>query len=160
MTRGIFGTIFFRYAPMVKRIVFVCTGNVCRSPMAEELCRRELNGERAIEVESAGIGAVMGQTPSPHAVEVMRELGSDISRLRSKPITAEQVRRADHIFVMTYGHLDSLLLLYPGAADKIFLVREFQPGLAPEEREVDDPIGQSRETYRSCRDQKIGRAHV
>lgn len=121
--------------------------------MAEELCRRELNGERAIEVESAGIGAVSGQTPSPHAVEVMRELGSDISRLRSKPITAEQVRRADHIFVMTYGHLDSLLLLYPNAADKIFLLREFQPGLSPEEREVDDPIGQSRETYRACRDQ-------
>ncbi len=95
---------------MVKRIVFVCTGNVCRSPMAEELCRRELNGERAIEVESAGIGAVTGQTPSPHAVEVMRELGSDISRLRSKPISAEQVRRADHIFVMTYAHLDSLLV--------------------------------------------------
>ena len=93
---------------MVKRIVFVCTGNVCRSPMAEELCRRELNGERHIEVESAGIGAVTGQTPSPHAVEVMRELGSDISRLRSKPISAEQIRRADHIFVMTYGHLDSL----------------------------------------------------
>ena len=100
--------------------------------MAEELCRRELNGERQIEVESAGIGAVTGQTPSPNAVEVMRELGSDISRLRSKPITAEQVRRADQIFVMTYGHLDSLLLLYPSAADKIFLLREFQPGLSPE----------------------------
>jgi RpiB/LacA/LacB family sugar-phosphate isomerase len=137
----------------MKRVVFVCTGNVCRSPMAEELCRRELNGERQIEVESAGIGAVTGQTPSPYAVEVMRELGSDISRLRSKPITAEQVRRADQIFVMTYGHLDSLLLLYPSAADKIFLLREFEPGLSPEEREVDDPIGQSCETYRSCRDQ-------
>ena len=121
--------------------------------MAEELCRQELNGNREIEVESAGIGAVSGQTPSPHAIEVMKELGCDISRQRSQPINQEMVRRADHIFVMTYGHLDSLLLLYPSAADKVFLVREFDPGLSPEDREVDDPIGQSKETYRACRDQ-------
>jgi len=121
--------------------------------MAEELCRKELNGNREIEVESAGIGAVSGQAPSPHAIEVMKELGCDISRQRSQPINQEMVRRADHIFVMTYGHLDSLLLLYPAAADKVFLVREFDPGLSPEDREVDDPIGQSRETYRACRDQ-------
>lgn len=83
----------------------------------------------------------------------MKEKGLDISRLRSQPIHQEMVRKADCIFVMTYGHLDSLLLLYPSAAEKTFMLREFQPGLAPEEREVDDPIGQSRETYRACRDQ-------
>ena len=121
--------------------------------MAEELCRKELNGNRDIVVESAGIGAVSGQTPSHHAIEVMRELGCDISRQRSQPINHEMIRRADHIFVMTYGHLDSLLLLYPSAAEKVFLVREFDPGLSPEDREVDDPIGQSKETYRACRDQ-------
>ena len=121
--------------------------------MAEELFRQKLNGDRTIEVESAGIGAVSGQAPSSYAVDVMRELGADISRQRSQPIHHEMVRRADYIFVMTYGHLDSLLLLYPSAGDKVFLLRDFDPGLSSEEREVDDPIGQSKDTYRACRDQ-------
>jgi len=137
----------------MKNVLFICTGNVCRSPMAEELLRSQLNGDRNIEVSSAGIGAVNGQPPSSYAIEVMKEKGLDISRLRSQPIHQELVRKADCIFVMTYGHLDSLLLLYPSAAEKTFMLREFQPGLAPDEREVDDPIGQSRETYRACRDQ-------
>ena len=137
----------------MKKILFICTGNVCRSPMAEELLRSHLNGDRDVEVSSAGIGAGDGQMPSSYAIEVMKEKGLDISRLRSKPIQAELVRQADCIFVMTYGHLDSLLLLYPAAAEKTFLLREFQPDLTPDEREVDDPIGQSRETYRACRDQ-------
>ena len=121
--------------------------------MAEELFRSQLNGDRNIEVSSAGIGAGNGQPPSSYAIEVMKEKGLDISRLRSQAIHQELVRKADCIFVMTYGHLDSLLLLYPSAAEKTFMLREFQPGLAPDEREVDDPIGQSRETYRACRDQ-------
>jgi RpiB/LacA/LacB family sugar-phosphate isomerase len=121
--------------------------------MAEELFRSQVNGDRSIEVTSAGIGAVDGQSPSAYAIEVMKEKGLDISRLRSRPIQQEMVRKADCIFVMTYGHLDSLLLLYPSAAEKTFMLREFQPGLSPDEREVDDPIGQSRETYRACRDQ-------
>jgi RpiB/LacA/LacB family sugar-phosphate isomerase len=121
--------------------------------MAEELFRSQVNGDRSIEVTSAGIGAVDGQSPSAYAIEVMKEKGLDISRLRSRPIQQEMVRKADCIFVMTYGHLDSLLLLYPAAAEKTFMLREFQPGLSPDEREVDDPIGQSRETYRACRDQ-------
>ncbi len=66
---------------------------------------------------------------------------------------AETVRRADFIFVMTYGHLDSMLLLFPSAAEKTFLLREFETDLAVMEREVSDPIGQSKETYRECRDQ-------
>lgn len=121
--------------------------------MAEELFRSQVNGDRSIEVSSAGIGAVDGQSPSAYAVEVMKEKGLDISGLRSRPIQQEMVRKADCIFVMTYGHLDSLLLLYPAAAEKTFMLREFQPGLSHEERELDDPIGQSRETYRACRDQ-------
>ena len=106
-----------------------------------------------MEVMSAGIGAMTGQYPSPHSVDAMDEIGLDISHLRSKPITADMVRRADYIFVMTYGHLDSMLLLFPFAAEKTFLLREFESHLPPMEREVSDPIGQSLDTYRYCRDQ-------
>jgi RpiB/LacA/LacB family sugar-phosphate isomerase len=121
--------------------------------MAQGLFADLIRGRRDIEVTSAGIGAVGGQPPSPYAVEVMAELGLDIRNIRSKPLMAELVRKADFIFVMTYGHLDSMLLLFPSAAEKTFLLREFETDLAVLDREVSDPIGQSRETYRECRDQ-------
>jgi glycine hydroxymethyltransferase len=121
--------------------------------MAQGLFADLIRGRRDIEVTSAGIGAVGGQPPSPHAVEVMSQLGIDIRNIRSKPLMAELVRKADFIFVMTYGHLDSMLLLFPSAAEKTFLLREFETDLAVLDREVSDPIGQSRETYRDCRDQ-------
>ena len=137
----------------MRNVLFVCTGNICRSPMAQGLFADLIRGRRDIEVTSAGIGAIGGQPPSPYAVEVMSELGLDIRNIRSKPLMADLVRKADFIFVMTYGHLDSMLLLFPSAAEKTFLLREFETDLAVMEREVSDPIGQSRETYRSCRNQ-------
>ena len=137
----------------MRNVLFVCTGNVCRSPMAQGLFAELVKGRSDIEVTSAGIGAVGGQLPSPHSVEVMAELGIDIRNIRSKPLMADLVRRADFIFVMTYGHLDSMLLLFPSAAEKTFLLREFETDLPVMERELSDPIGQSREVYRECRDQ-------
>jgi RpiB/LacA/LacB family sugar-phosphate isomerase len=120
--------------------------------MAEGLFR-DMMQNTAVEVRSAGIGAFGGQPPSRHAVEVMRELGVDIGKLRSKPVTQQMVREADFILAMTYGHLDTLLMLYPQAADKTFLLRDFQRDLGPDEREIDDPIGQAEHIYRRCRDQ-------
>ena len=121
--------------------------------MAQGLFADLIRGRRDIEVSSAGIGASGGQPPSPYAVEVMAELGIDIRHIRSKPLMAEMVRKADFIFVMTYGHLDSMLLLFPSAAEKTFLLREFETDLPVMDREVSDPIGQSREVYSECRDQ-------
>jgi len=137
----------------MRNVLFVCTGNICRSPMAQGLFADLVRGRRDIEVTSAGIGAVGGQPPSVHSVDVMAELGIDIRNIRSKPLMAELVRKADFIFVMTYGHLDSMLLLFPSAAEKTFLLREFETDLPVMEREVPDPIGQSREMYREARDQ-------
>jgi RpiB/LacA/LacB family sugar-phosphate isomerase len=121
--------------------------------MAQGLFADLVKARRDIEVTSAGIGAVGGQMPSPHSVDVMAEIGIDIRYIRSKPLMADLVRRADFIFVMTYGHLDSMLLLFPSAAEKTFLLREFETDLPVMERELPDPIGQSREVYRECRDQ-------
>ncbi len=121
--------------------------------MAQGLFAELIRGRRDIEVTSAGIGAGAGQPPSSHAVEVMRELGHDIRQIRSKPLMADLVRKADFIFVMTYGHLDSMLLLFPSAAEKTFLLREFETELPVMEREVSDPIGMSRDVYRRTRDE-------
>lgn len=135
----------------MKRVLFVCTGNICRSPMAEGLFRA-MARERGLEVEvfSGGIGAFGGQPPSTHALSAMKKQGISIEHLRSKPVTQDLVQKVDLILVMTYGHLDTMLMLYPGAADKTFLLREFEPDLAPDEREISDPFGQSQEVYIHC----------
>jgi protein-tyrosine-phosphatase len=67
----------------MKTILFLCTGNVCRSPMAEGLFRHAVKGRGEFRVLSAGIGAVDGQPPTPHSVQAMKEIGIDISRQRS-----------------------------------------------------------------------------
>ncbi|MBI4324155.1 MAG: ribose 5-phosphate isomerase B [Chloroflexi bacterium] len=137
----------------MKTILFVCTGNVCRSPMAEGLFRHAVQGRGEYQVLSAGVGAMDGQPPSGHAVQVLEDLGIDISRQRSRMLTAELVEQADYIFGMTHGHLDAITLLYPKAAEKTFLLREFDETLDAFEKDIPDPIGGSFETYLNCRDQ-------
>ena len=137
----------------MKTILFVCTGNVCRSPMAEGLFRRAVVGRGEFKVTSAGLGAMSGQPASEHSVRALKEIGIDISELRSKPLTAEMVREADYIFGMTHSHADSLVVLYPQAVEKIFLLREFDDTLEMYEKDISDPIGGSFEIYRECRDQ-------
>jgi glycine hydroxymethyltransferase len=137
----------------MKTILFICTGNVCRSPMAEALFRRATDGRGAFRVLSAGLGAVDGQPPTAHSVTAMRELGVDISAQRSRALTAELVRQADYIFGMTHAHVDTVGLLYPAAAEKTFLLREFDHTLEEYEKDIGDPIGSPYEIYAACRDQ-------
>jgi len=134
-------------------VLFVCTGNVCRSPMAEGLFRQAVQGRGVYRVLSAGLGALNGQAPSTHAVEAIRELGLDISTQRSRMLTADMVREADYIFGMTHSHVDTLTLMYPQAADKTFLLREFDDTLDAFEKDISDPIGGTFQTYVRCRDQ-------
>jgi len=137
----------------MKTILFVCTGNICRSPMAEGLFRHAVRGRTDYKVVSAGVGAVDGQLASDHAVHALQEIGIDISRHRSRHLTAELVQQADYIFGMTHSHVDAITLLYPQAAEKTFLLREFDETLDPYENDISDPIGGSYEVYVNCRDQ-------
>src|ERR1700761_4100478 len=137
----------------MKTILFLCTGNICRSPMAEGIFRQAMKGRRDVQVISAGIGAMEGQPPSPYAVQAVRELGIDISRQRSRQLTTELVHQADYIFGMTHSHVDTVFLLYPQAAEKTFLLREFDDTLDIFEKDISDPIGGSYEVYVNCRDQ-------
>jgi RpiB/LacA/LacB family sugar-phosphate isomerase len=137
----------------MKTILFICTGNVCRSPMAEALFRVAVRGRGEFRVFSAGIGAVDGQPPTPHSVQAMRELGVDISTQRSRMLTADLVRQADIILGMTHSHVDTVALLYPPATEKTFLLREFDETLEPYEKDIGDPIGSPYEVYVDCRDQ-------
>src|SRR6266404_4181592 len=137
----------------MKTILFVCTGNVCRSPMAEGIFRQAVRGRGDYRVLSAGLGAMEGQPPSPYAVQAVRELGIDISGQRSRMLTSELVHQADFIFGMTHSHIDTVMLLYPYAAEKTFLLREFDETLDLFEKDISDPIGGSYDVYLNCRDQ-------
>jgi len=137
----------------MKTILFVCTGNTCRSPMAEGLARRALADKPGWRVVSAGLGAVNGHPASPHAVEAMREAGLDLSGHRSQMLTGRLVREADYIFGLTHGHVEGVTYLYPEAAEKTFVLREFDPSAEAWEKDISDPIGGPLEGYRECRDQ-------
>jgi glycine hydroxymethyltransferase len=133
----------------MEKVLFICTGNVCRSPMAEGLLRRALGDK--VEAFSAGLGAGKGQPPSAHAIEVLRREGIDISGIRSQPVNADLLRQADHIFTMTQDHLDMLLLLFPEMAPKARLLR-FKEAAKGGRSDVKDPIGGTRETYELCKE--------
>jgi glycine hydroxymethyltransferase len=121
--------------------------------MAEGLFRHAIKGRTDYRVLSAGVGAIDGQPPSAHAVRALKELGIDISRQHSRMLTADLVQQADYIFGMTHSHVDSINLLYPQAAEKTFLLREFDETLEVFEKDISDPIGGTFETYQYCRDQ-------
>ena len=137
----------------MKTILFLCTGNVCRSPMAEGLFRHAVKGRGEFRIVSAGIGAVDGEVPTQHSVQAMREIGINISHQRSRALTSELVRSADLILGMTHSHTDTVALLYPKAAEKTFLLREFDETLEPYEKDISDPIGSPYHIYVECRDQ-------
>jgi glycine hydroxymethyltransferase len=134
----------------VKSVLFVCTGNICRSPIAEGLFRHLIGNRKDIEVASAGVHAVRGQPPSLYAVQVCEAEDTDISNLRSQPLTAELVDRATHIFAMTGAHLETIHMLFPHGAEKAFLLREFEEAGSTCWRDVPDPIGMGRDVYEDC----------
>lgn len=121
--------------------------------MAEGIFRNALQGRGDYRVFSAGLGAMEGQPPSHYAVQAVRELGIDISGQRSRMLTPELVHQADYIFGMTHSHIDTVMLLYPQAAEKTFLLREFDDTLDFFDKDISDPIGGSYEVYLDCRDQ-------
>ncbi len=137
----------------MKTVLFVCTGNICRSPMAEGLFRHALQGRGDFRALSAGVGASSGLPPSEFAIRACQQVGVDISAIRSRQLSAELVRQVDYIFGMTQSHLESIALLYPQAAEKTFLLREFNEELPSYEKDIGDPIGGSYDIYVQCRNQ-------
>ena len=137
----------------MKKILFVCTGNICRSPMAEGFFRELMKERGEYEALSAGLAALDGQPPSAHAVTAMAELGLDISAQRSAQVTPELVDAVDYIFGVTFGHVENLVRCFPLAREKMFLLREFVEELPMERKDIADPIGGDLGVYQTCRNQ-------
>ncbi len=137
----------------VCQIVFVCTGNTCRSPLAEALCKKILADhlvctadelpQRGFVVQSAGLSALPGLQASPEAVEIAREYGADLSGHRSQPLTGELLLQADHVLTMTADHLDALA---PHGSSMLLPPRL----LSCEGEDITDPIGAEPDVYREC----------
>lgn len=135
----------------MKKLIFVCTGNTCRSPMAEGLMRALLPDDCGWEISSAGICAANGWPVSPHSVEALREKGIDISNLTSQTLTPQLIANADLLVTMTEGHRQAILAVAPESEDKVFLLKSF--GIAQCAADIDDPVGGSLEVYRHVRDE-------
>ncbi len=132
-------------------VLLVCTGNVCRSPMAEYLLRRWLGPDSRWDVRSAGVSTFDGLPASDEAVEALREKGLDGQTHRSRYLNQELVDAADLIVVMTRSHRRMILDRFPRARERVVLLNEFshqRRGL-----DVEDPIGMSQDVYRACRDE-------
>jgi protein-tyrosine-phosphatase len=133
------------------RLLFVCTANIARSPIAEAVAR-QYAAERGwwVEVQSAGTHAVPGEPAAPNSVKVSREIGADCSEHRSQPMTDELVAWADRILVMEMRHASNLRERFPAADEKVQLLGTFG-GLV----EIGDPYGSWVFTYRKRRDEIV-----
>lgn len=139
----------------IKSVLFVCTGNSCRSVMAEGLLKKYLKelGKETIEVDSAGVMNYSGQPPTPETIEVMNKEGIDVSSHRSKNLTRNLIEGADLILVMERMHKDMVVSMVPEASPKTYLLTEFgidEKGRGSKKYGVQDPLGMSMEGYRIC----------
>jgi len=138
----------------MKRVICVCSGNICRSPMAAGIVRDRL-GKQDIPcvVISAGTLNINGQPASVHAVEACSQIGLDISGHRSQGVSAPLLELADHLVVMSPHHAESLLRIDKRLAPKIVRIWEFSTEPLDE---IADPVGLDLAAFVKCRDILVG----
>ena len=128
-------------------LLFICTGNTCRSPMAEALAAAMLTKSNPkLRIASAGVAAAMAAAASNHAISVMEEHGINIQPHRSQAATIPLLNEAKLILTMTTHHRQAIIMLHPECEAKTHTLAAY----AGEMIEVSDPFGGDCETYRRC----------
>ena len=125
------------------QIIFVCTGNTCRSPMAEGILKSLQND---YEVLSRGLYVPEEIGASFFSIKAMEEMDIDISKHKSKQLTVGEAEDCDLIITMTKSHKDIIVSAYPKFSDKTFTLSEY----AGEEGDIRDPYGMDENAYREC----------
>lgn len=136
----------------MRSILFVCFGNICRSPMAEVLMNRALaesDDDNEVSAWSAGVWAANGRPPSANAVQVMSERGLDISHHRAHNLTGYDVETTDLILTMTREFAIGIKQEWPRHAHKVYLLSE----MAGENHDIEDPYTAPLDEYRVCADE-------
>jgi protein-tyrosine-phosphatase len=131
-----------------KHVLFVCTGNTCRSPMAEALFRQAVADRADFEVSSAGVAASRGTPASRETLVILKKRRAALATFASRRVTKELLAKATHVFAMTRGHLQALEATFPEYSDKFYLTCEFVdlPGEGIG-ADVFDPIGMGSSAY-------------
>ncbi len=132
-----------------KTILFLCTGDTCRGPMAAGYMRKLLEERnlREIEVRSAGVMTATGLLSTPEAIQLLDTVGVDLRRHRSSQLTPEMIRKADLILGMTPFHVQFAVRMTDEAKNKTFLFKEFT-GSDPKNYQITDPMGHTLEVYK------------
>lgn len=137
---------------MIKSVLFICTGNSCRSVMAQGLLRKYLkeHSREDIKVSSAGISVIEGMMPTSSAIEVMKKEFVDVSGHRACRVSSDMVKGADLILAMEPIHLQTVIGIFPEAKDKTHLLLEYADAQDTQKNKnpyVFDPIGKPKEVY-------------
>ena len=138
----------------MKRILFVCTGNSCRSVMAKGIMEHALQqaGIQGVSVESAGLFAIEGMSATPETQRVLQGIGVDASAHRARSVTVDMIERADLMFVMEQFQAEHLIRRVPSANPKVHLLKAYglPRGAAGDSPDIGDPIGKPLEVYEVC----------
>ena len=137
-------------------ITFVCTANVCRSPMAEMLMKKALSEEdeplKSLKIVSTGVSALSGDAASLNSVKALEPLGISLCENKSKRLSHEIINSSIAIFCMTESHRSLIKMYYEALPCEVYLMREF---FSKETPELPDPFGQNLDTYMECRDRML-----
>ena len=138
-------------------ILTICTGNVCRSPMAEKLLQHALAAEdsplKELTVESAGVAAGYGEPASSNSVAALKRVKIDLGQHKSQQVTQELLNRAFLVLGMTDSHLDIIEHYHTDLPERMHLFREFMGSDADEQ--IPDPYGQNFDAYQACLDSMV-----
>ena len=133
------------------KVMFICTGNICRSAMAEGMFRKMTENMGDIEVFSCGVYAETGDYATYNAVEAAKEYDADISSHRATNIRESEIEKMDLILCATNSHKQSVLYLYPGLKGKVFTMKEYaRIDKNGQDMDIKDPWGYDEYVYRRC----------